>query len=223
MFSSGQQSWSFLALALGGAVADPSSSITLEAFLTNPAGTWRNKHSGLMAIASTAEGCAQDFEDHLNDFAIIWPCFNGSGHPRVQYAACHALGQLCTDFLVVFRRNCSWCPFRLPPCSKIQVARVQCHASRLLLTSPRIVNLKLLHPSWRYFEHFGINLLLLLPRLLEGTIDRYDWCLSFRSRQSRFANFFDRLLPLLVADWRLSIPQSSMSRSWSSQSCSSCC
>lgn len=59
---------------------------------------WQHRWAGLRALASVAEGCTDELEDQLGAvLGLVWPCF-GSASPRVQFAACHALGQLCTDF-----------------------------------------------------------------------------------------------------------------------------
>lgn len=200
----GQQSLDRFALALGGAVAGPILFNHIGSLLTNPAGTWRNKYSGLMAIASTAEGCAQDFlEDHLEGLlAIIWPCFNGSGHPRVQYAACHALGQLCTDFpgriQEEFARDALSALLSLLQNS--QVARVQCHASAALVNFSEDCEPETIAPFLDGILSTLASILAApacpgyLKEQLIATIGAYSG-----AAQSRFANFFDRLLPLLVA------------------------
>lgn len=200
----GQQSLDRFALALGGAVAGPILFNHIGTLLTDPNGTWRNKYSGLMAIASTAEGCAQDFlEDHLEGLlAIVWPCFNGSGHPRVQYAACHALGQLCTDFpgriQEVFARDALSALLSLLQSS--QAARVQCHASAALVNFSEDCEPETIAPFLDGILGTLATILAApacpgyLKEQLIATIGAYSG-----AAQSRFDAFFDRLLPLLVA------------------------
>lgn len=200
----GQQSLDRFALALGGAVAGPILFNHIGTLLTNPEGTWRNKYSGLMAVASTAEGCAQDFlEDHLEGLlTIIWPCFNGTGHPRVQYAACHALGQLCTDFpgriQEEFARDALTALLSLLQSS--QIARVQCHASAALVNFSEDCEPETIAPFLDGILGTLATILAsptcpgYLKEQLIATIGAYSG-----AAQSRFANFFDRLLPLLIA------------------------
>lgn len=200
----GQQSLDRFALALGGAVAGPILFNHIGSLLTSPEGTWRNKYSGLMAVASTAEGVAQEFlEDHLEGLlAIIWPCFNGSGHPRVQYAACHALGQLCTDFpgriQDEFARDALTALLSL--LSNSQVARVQCHASAALVNFSEDCEPETIAPFLDGILSTLATILAspncpgYLKEQLIATIGAYSG-----AAQSRFANFFDRLLPLLIA------------------------
>ena len=200
----GQQSLDRFALALGGAIAGPILFNHIGTLLSNPEGTWRNKYSGLMAVASTAEGCAQEFlEDHLEGLlAIIWPCFNGAHHPRVQYAACHALGQLCTDFpgriQEEFARDALTALLTLLQNS--QVARVQCHASAALVNFSEDCEPETIAPFLDGILSTLATILAspacpgYLKEQLIATIGAYSG-----AAQSRFANFFDRLLPLLVA------------------------
>lgn len=59
---------------------------------------YRIRYAGLMAMAYGAEGCIGALETQLTPLlSLIWPMFRDS-NPRVAYAACHVLGQLCTDF-----------------------------------------------------------------------------------------------------------------------------
>lgn len=202
----GQQSLDRFALALGGAVAGPILFNHIGTLLTSDAsaGNWRSKFSGLMAVASTAEGCAQEFlEDHLEGLlAIIWPCFNGNGHPRVQYAACHALGQLCTDFpgriQEEYARDALSALLLLLQNSK--EARVQCHASAALVNFAEDCEPETIAPFLDGILGTLANILAApgcpgyLKEQLIATIGSYSG-----AAQSRFAVFFDQLLPLLIA------------------------
>ncbi len=91
-----EQSLDRMAMDLGGKVLVPHFFTLLPQMLQSPA--WRNKYAGFRSLAAVAEGCLDQLEDNLEAvLAFIWPCFSDP-NPRVQYAACHALGQLCTDF-----------------------------------------------------------------------------------------------------------------------------
>lgn len=69
---------------------------------------WRQRWAALRSLASMAEGANEGMVRggdgglegtllHAVLSEIIWPSFQDQ-HPRVQYAGCHALGQLCSDF-----------------------------------------------------------------------------------------------------------------------------
>lgn len=134
----GQQALDRFAIALGGAAAGPALFSRIGQLLA-AGGTsvaWRPRFAALMAIAATGEGCAAGFlEDHLEGLLdILWPCFSDP-HPRVQYAACHALGQLCTDF--PRRIQADWAAAALSALVSLlqrpTTARVQCHAAAALV------------------------------------------------------------------------------------------
>lgn len=58
---------------------------------------WRLRHGALMAVASMAEGGVRVMEGELTRIiALITNAFNDP-HPRVRFAACQCIGQLCTD------------------------------------------------------------------------------------------------------------------------------
>lgn len=107
----------------------------ISSSLQSPTTTSLQKHGLLKAIASVAEGCSEMGEAKLDALlALIWPCFD-DGHPQVQYAACHAIGQLCTDFCP--RMQCQFGRTILLNLAKALAesphARVQAHAAAALV------------------------------------------------------------------------------------------
>lgn len=67
----------------------------LPALLSSP--QWQHRHAGLSAIASIAEGCIDNMMDQLKNLMKSILKAMKDAHPRVQYAAIYAVGQLCTD------------------------------------------------------------------------------------------------------------------------------
>ncbi|RUS70137.1 hypothetical protein EGW08_022100 [Elysia chlorotica] len=51
-----------------------------------------------MAVSACGEGCHIHMEQMLDNIVDAVQPFTTDQHPRVRYAACNALGQLCTDF-----------------------------------------------------------------------------------------------------------------------------
>ena len=165
---------------------------------------WRSVFAALMAVASTAEGCAGEYlEDALQALLeMLWPLF-AHPHPRVQYACCHALGQLCTDF--PGRIQSESAPAALTALVSLlqkpsTSARVCCHAAAALVNFAEGCESDTIAP-------FLDGILSVLagrlaapavpPYLVEqllATIAAYSG-----AAQSRFAAFYDRLLPLLSA------------------------
>ncbi|KAL9651599.1 hypothetical protein ABK040_001544 [Willaertia magna] len=59
---------------------------------------WKYRHTGLMAIAQTAEGCNEQYYKYLKEIVSMNVGLFDDPHPRVRYAAIHCAAQLSTDF-----------------------------------------------------------------------------------------------------------------------------
>jgi len=93
-----EQALDRLAMDLGGRALMPHLQQMLPASASSA--DWRMRYAGLRCLASVTEGCMDVLADGPMQatLGLIWPAFDPSNRPRVQHAACHALGQLCTDF-----------------------------------------------------------------------------------------------------------------------------
>ncbi|KAG8795726.1 hypothetical protein FRC12_010570 [Ceratobasidium sp. 428] len=86
------------AVALGGRALLPVAFRDIPVMLQSP--QWGVRHAGLMAIAAVAEGTYQVLELEVDKVVeLVVPMFSDS-HPRVRFAACQCIGQLCTDMQV---------------------------------------------------------------------------------------------------------------------------
>lgn len=66
---------------------------------------WRQRHAALMSISVIGEGCRAFMKPHLDHvLEFVLPRFVDD-HPRVRWAACNALGQMCTDFGPTIQRD----------------------------------------------------------------------------------------------------------------------
>ncbi|KAF8333461.1 armadillo-type protein [Cantharellus anzutake] len=84
-----------LACAVGGKALLPVAFMYIPALLSSP--DWMQRHAGLMAVAAIAEGTHHIMEKELGKVVgLVTPMFKDP-HPRVRFAACQCLGQLCTD------------------------------------------------------------------------------------------------------------------------------
>ncbi|CAG2257042.1 IPO5 [Mytilus edulis] len=92
-----------LACALGGKTMLPHILANIPQMLQN--GDWRYRHAALMAISACAEGCHQQMEGMLNNILDAVLPFLKDPHPRVRYAGCNAIGQLCRDFGPLFQKK----------------------------------------------------------------------------------------------------------------------
>jgi len=96
LFEVGQECLDRLALAMGGSAVAPLASAALPRLLGD-AGDWRKRHAALVCLAQIAEGCSKVMGAQLP--SLVDFCLAGvqDPHPRVRWAACQALGQMCTD------------------------------------------------------------------------------------------------------------------------------
>jgi len=90
-----EQALDRLACAVGGKGVLPAAFQHIPGMLASH--DWKLRHAGLMAIASVAEGTSKVMQNELGKVVdLITPLFLDP-YPRVRYAACHCIGQLCTD------------------------------------------------------------------------------------------------------------------------------
>lgn len=92
----GLESLDRMSLALGGELVQPVAFKYIPQFLSNA--EWKHRHTGLMAISQTAEGCYEQYENHLDQIVQMVANLFNDPHPRVRYAAIHCSAQLSTDF-----------------------------------------------------------------------------------------------------------------------------
>jgi hypothetical protein len=95
-----EQALDRLACALGGKSVLPPAFQFIPSMLASY--DWRIRHAGLMAIAAIGEGTSKVMQNELGKVVdLVTPMFRDT-HPRVRYAACQCVGQLCTDLEVYF-------------------------------------------------------------------------------------------------------------------------
>eukprot|EP00210_Caulerpa_lentillifera_P001229 g1185.t1 len=95
LFDFGRESLDRVAIALGGKVLVPIAGTTLASCSTDP--DWKRRHGALICLSQIAEGCADVMLKEVDRLTEI--CIQGlrDSVAKVRWAACHALGQLCTD------------------------------------------------------------------------------------------------------------------------------
>ncbi|CAE6486306.1 unnamed protein product [Rhizoctonia solani] len=120
------------AVALGGRALLPVAFRDIPVMLSSP--QWGVRHAGLMAIAAVAEGTYQVLELEVGKVVeLVVPMF-ADLHPRVRFAACQCIGQLCTDMQEIFQQKYTKeilsC---LIPAMEAPEARVHCHAAKAII------------------------------------------------------------------------------------------
>ncbi|KIJ63543.1 hypothetical protein HYDPIDRAFT_92367 [Hydnomerulius pinastri MD-312] len=126
------QSLDRLACALGGKEVLPPAFQYIPSMLASY--DWRLRHAGLMAIAAIAEGTSKVMQIELGKVVeLVTPMFKDA-HPRVRYAACQCLGQLCTDLEEVIQERYHQQLFAaLIPTLEAPEPRVHAHAAAALI------------------------------------------------------------------------------------------
>ncbi|KAF9236016.1 armadillo-type protein [Melanogaster broomeanus] len=126
------QSLDRLACALGGKEVLPPAFQYIPSMLASY--DWRLRHAGLMAIAAIAEGTSKIMQLELGKVVeLVTPMFKDT-HPRVRYAACQCLGQLCTDLEEVIQDRYHHQLFAvLIPTLEAPEPRVHAHAAAALI------------------------------------------------------------------------------------------
>ncbi|OSC97013.1 ARM repeat-containing protein [Trametes coccinea BRFM310] len=121
-----------IACALGGHAVLPPAFAFIPAMLASH--DWRLRHAGLMAIAAIAEGTSKVMQQELGKIVdLVTPMFKDP-HPRVRYAACQCIGQLCTDLEEVVQEKYHEQIFAaLIPTLEAPEARVHAHAAAALI------------------------------------------------------------------------------------------
>lgn len=95
IFDFGQECLDRIALSLGAHTVAAAAGGLLPVLLADA--DWRRRHAALITIAQIAEGCCKVFVKQTD--ALTGLCLQGvsDAHPKVRWASCQALGQLCTD------------------------------------------------------------------------------------------------------------------------------
>nr|CAB3256613.1 importin-5 [Phallusia mammillata] len=99
----GENALDRFACAVGGKTMLPHIMATVPPMLQNP--DWRYRHAGLMALSAVGEGCHKFMEEILQQVVDAVLPFLHDQHPRVRYAACNAVGQMCTDFATTMQKQ----------------------------------------------------------------------------------------------------------------------
>lgn len=122
-----------LACGLGGRTVLPHILSNLPRMLNSP--DWKQRHAALMAISSVGEGCHKQMETMLDDIMSGVLRYLSDPHPRVRYATCNAIGQMCTDFQPVFEKKFheQVVPGLLSLLDDVENPRVQAHAGAALV------------------------------------------------------------------------------------------
>ena len=95
LYDVGQDCLDRLAIAIGGKTIMPLAGQVLPVLLKDE--DWRKRHAVLITLAQIAEGCQKVLLTQISS-AVDCCCMGvQDAHPRVRWASCQAIGQLCID------------------------------------------------------------------------------------------------------------------------------
>ncbi|KAJ3075622.1 hypothetical protein HDU98_007434 [Podochytrium sp. JEL0797] len=97
----GEQAIDRLSIALGGKTMLTIAFTLIPKLLGSP--DWKQRHAGLLAVSVMGEGCRDQMVDSLKEVTDLVIPYLRDPHPRVRFAACNCVGQMCTDFAPTFQ------------------------------------------------------------------------------------------------------------------------
>ncbi|KAJ7108609.1 armadillo-type protein [Mycena epipterygia] len=197
-----EQSLDRLACAVGGRAVLPPAFQYIPSMMVSY--DWRVRHAGLMAVAAIAEGTAKVMENELGKVVeLVTPMFSDL-HPRVRYAACQCVGQLCTDLEEVIQERYHQQLFAvLIPTLEDREPRVHSHAAAALINFCEGVERNVLLP---YLEPIVERLLKLLdPAGDPAHVRRYvqeqaitTLAMVADASETTFGKYYPSIMPLLL-------------------------
>lgn len=193
-----EQSLDRLARSLGGKSFSPVCFNYIPSLLQSP--QWTQRHAGLMAISAIGEGCYKTMQPELQKMVQLVVPYFADPHPRVRYATCNCIGQMCTDFGPDLQHR-----FHEPILSALVPAmddtsqpRVQAHAAAALVNFSEGSSKADIEP---YLDHILQRLLKLLQTgrvyLQEQAITSIATIAD--SAEDHFVRYYDQIMPLLVS------------------------
>ncbi|EFC44019.1 karyopherin beta [Naegleria gruberi] len=163
----------------------------------NNANDWRYRHTGLMAISQTAEGCNEQYAKYLKEIVHMNVKLFSDPHPRVRYAAIHCAAQLSTDFAgqIQSEYHSLIVPALLQGMSD-QIPKVQSHAATAIVNFVDDCESKYVH------IYLDSILSKLLDLLKTGRRFVQEQSLSAISAvadcaENLFINYYDFIMPFL--------------------------
>ncbi|KAF9472591.1 ARM repeat-containing protein [Pholiota conissans] len=198
-----EQSLDRLACAMGGKSILPPAFQYIPSMMVSF--DWRVRHAGLMAIAAIGEGTGKVMQKELQTIVdMVTPMFNDT-HPRVRYASCQCVGQLCTDLEEIIQQRFHRQLFAvLIPALEDPEPRVHAHAASALINFCEGVERDTLLP---YLDPIVERLLKLLnppgdPALVRRYVQEQaitTLAMVADASEVTFAKHYGTIMPLLLS------------------------
>lgn len=168
---------------------------------------WKYRHAALMAVSAIAEGCCKQMEPLLASVVDSILPFLEDAHPRVRHAACNALGQLSTDFPILFQKK--FHARVMPGFLKLLLTdtafpRVQAHAAAALVNFTEECPRKILTPYLdQLVDALEVVLTSKIQELLAGgtklVLEQILTTIATvaDTAEDRFTRYYERFMPSL--------------------------
>ncbi|CCG80667.1 Importin subunit beta-3 [Taphrina deformans PYCC 5710] len=159
---------------------------------------WQERHAALMALSSIAEGCEKIMRKELDKvLAMVLPHLSDV-NPRVRWAACNAIGQMCTDFVGDVQEKYTQRVLNaLTPVLDATEARVAAHSAAAFVNFCEHAEQASLEP---YLDPVLERLLNLLRRpekyLQEQAVTTIATVAD--AAEQKFIKYYDTIMPLLL-------------------------
>eukprot|EP00878_Enallax_costatus_P012560 GHUV01013118.1.p1 GENE.GHUV01013118.1~~GHUV01013118.1.p1 ORF type:complete len:1009 (+),score=321.88 GHUV01013118.1:364-3390(+) len=196
LFDAGQEFLDRIAIALGGKALVPAAGTLLPVWLSDA--DWHKRHAALICLAQIAEGCEKMMQEQVEP--LVQMCLTGLSdtHPKVRWASCQALGQMCTDLGPELQQRCgnAVLPALLAAMDDFNNPRVQAHAAATVVNFSEGCESDLMAP------HLDALIAKLLTLLQQGKKIVQEGALTALASvadcsQEQFVRYYDAVMPLL--------------------------
>ncbi|KAG2431232.1 hypothetical protein HXX76_009760 [Chlamydomonas incerta] len=199
LYDPGQEYLDRLALSLGGKAVSDAAAPLLGTWITDA--QWQKRAAVFICLAQIAEGCTKVMSTAAYLEQLARMCVMGlkDAQPHVRWAACQALGQMCTDLgpELQARHHAAILPALMEAMDNFNAPRVQAHACAAIVNFSEGVEADVLPP---YLDALIQKLLTLLQhgaRLVqEGALTALASVAD--SSQDLFLKYYDTVMPLLL-------------------------
>lgn len=192
----GEQALDRLARKLGGKTLLPSIFEWLPKLIAS--NKWQERHAALIALSSIAEGCEKIMCQELEKvLAMVLPNL-AEVHPRVRWAACNAVGQMCTDFGGAVQEKFGQTVLNaLTPVLDAPESRVAAHAAAAFVNFCENAEQATLEP---FLDPILERLLNLLRRPQKYVQEQAVTTIATvaDAAESRFIKYYSSIMPLLL-------------------------
>lgn len=198
LFEFGQECLDRLALALGGKTMVPVAGAAFPEMMASS--DWKRRHAALVCLAQIAEGCVRVMSEEAVMTQLVAMCMQGAAdpHAKVRWAACQAVGQLCTDLGPDLQesQHATVLPVLMGLMDDFNTPRVQAHACAATVNFAENADQDVMAP---YLDTLISKLLALLQQgrrnVQEGALTSLASVAD--CAQEYFIKYYDTCMPLL--------------------------